>query len=63
MKNLALSDPALRKMVLPSVIRISDARTGRNVNAPRYPNKQSSRAAVTSHALRAVMVQTRLELM
>jgi len=74
MKNLVPSDPNLRKMVLPSIIRISDAFTGR---ANRQFDKRTARqvhslkkskvphpskTTFTSHSFRAVMVQLQLDL-
>ena len=61
MVQIAPTDPYLRKIVLPSIIRISDAWTKRRLSYPVSRNR-SSRFSKPSHYFHAPIVQLKLEL-
>ncbi len=61
MRQTTPIDPGMRKAMLPSIIRISDALSGRTLSLGPGGRK-ATKTTVSSHALRAIMGQMRLEL-
>jgi len=49
MVQIAPADPFLRKMILPSIIRISDARTKRNLSYPATGSRKLHFSKTTHH--------------